>query len=442
MSAVVRRNRRREWILRNRLHPQHTMLQQQMFNGDEDSVGPGGVRRRNPRTRYFVGPNGLRRVARSAPRQVVGALGSARAKPSAEVAKKRHQVSEPSEYIAVLADFNSGRLSAHDRDLLGLAQALATEVNQAAGAGDAPVCAVTLVLFADADVVPCEGEVSLADAGVDRILCISGSEYHGYCPEQRVLALSQLEAALQPRYWLFPDTHTGRDLGLRLAAAASIPAVTKVWQATTERVTARGGSNLTDLSGSTPRLLIALAECAMPITETRHDALILPVSSLGLPARQSSAIEDLGLLSVDPNQVPLAEAEFVMAAGNGVQDWPQFHRVAAILGATEGASRVAVDDGNMPRARQVGATGTWISARVYLAVGISGAVQHLQGIGECDKVIAINIDKDCAMVKRADLSVIGDATAILAELGRLAESFRQADADADVEAAVGSAVNQ
>ncbi len=78
----------------------------------------------------------------------------------------------------------------------------------------------------------------------------------------------------------------------------------------------------------------------------------------------------------------------------------------------------------MPRFRQVGATGTWVTARVYLAVGISGAVQHLQGIAQCDRVIAINTDPGCDMVSRASLSVIGDSDAILAELARLARAWR------------------
>lgn len=77
---------------------------------------------------------------------------------------------------------------------------------------------------------------------------------------------------------------------------------------------------------------------------------------------------------------------------------------------------MAVDDGFMPRNRQVGATGTWVTARVYVAVGISGAIQHLQGIGACDKVVAINMDPGCDMIERADLSVIGDSSAILKAL--------------------------
>ena len=86
---------------------------------------------------------------------------------------------------------------------------------------------------------------------------------------------------------------------------------------------------------------------------------------------------------------------------------------------------MAVDDGFMGRERQVGASGTWVTARVYVAVGISGAIQHLQGIGACDKVVAINLDPGCDMIKRADLSVIGEGGAILEALIAAVDNWRQ-----------------
>ena len=87
---------------------------------------------------------------------------------------------------------------------------------------------------------------------------------------------------------------------------------------------------------------------------------------------------------------------------------------------------MAVDDGFMARERQVGASGVWVTARVYVAVGISGAIQHLQGIGACDKVVAINLDPGCDMIKRADLSVIGDGTAVLEALIVAVDNWRNA----------------
>ncbi|MCA1769311.1 MAG: electron transfer flavoprotein subunit alpha/FixB family protein [Halomonas sp.] len=171
-----------------------------------------------------------------------------------------------------------------------------------------------------------------------------------------------------------------------------------------------------------------LAECAEPVDETRHAAE--PLALAIEPPVTLSRIEDLGQVAVDPAGVALAEAEFILAGGNGVRDWDGFHHAARVLGATEGASRVSVDDGFMARDRQVGASGTWVTARVYLAVGISGAIQHLQGIQGCDRVVAINLDPGCDMIKRADLAVIGEAADILAALVAKVEQQRGGQRDA------------
>ncbi|MQU34594.1 electron transfer flavoprotein subunit alpha/FixB family protein, partial [Pseudomonas helleri] len=184
----------------------------------------------------------------------------------------------------------------------------------------------------------------------------------------------------------------------------------------------RAGAGLEDVAQAVPRLILAAAECAEPVSETRHEALVVELSTAVVPCLPR--IEDLGAVEVDPAAIPMAEAEFILSGGNGVKDWPLFHKTATALGATEGASRVAVDDGFMGRERQVGASGTWVTARVYVAVGISGAIQHLQGIGACDKVVAINLDPGCDMIKRADLSVIGDGTAVLQALIAAVEQWR------------------
>ena len=90
--------------------------------------------------------------------------------------------------------------------------------------------------------------------------------------------------------------------------------------------------------------------------------------------------------------------------------------MAGALGASVGASRVAVDEGKFARDRQIGATGKAVSASAYVAVGISGAVQHLQGIKDCRHVIAINRDAGAPIIKRADLSIIGDAEDVMQAL--------------------------
>ncbi len=406
MSDIIRRDPRAEWIARNRLHPLHAAMQSAQ-GGEVRWMGPNGLIRKNLHAVGFIGPNGVKRIDRSGGQQ--GTAGKRSSAP--EVVQLPLQVIEqPAFYIAVVPDMVGGRLSSHDRDLLGLARKLAGEGG-----------AVLAIVFGE------HKESAFDTAGVDRLLQVEGDEYEGYAPEQRVLALRAVDGQFVPRHWLLPDSRTGGgELGRRLAASLGERPATRVWQAEGERCIGRAGAGQQDLQRPLARLILAAAECAEPVSETRHEAR--PVALEGGVARNLPRIEDLGPVAVDPAQIPMAEAEFILSGGNGVRDWDLFHRAAAALGATEGASRVAVDDGHMPRNRQVGATGTWVTARVYLAVGISGAIQHLQGIGACDKVVAVNMDPGCDMIKRADLSVIGDSTAILQALVRLAEEYRQGGA--------------
>ena len=398
--TIIRRDPRVEWIARNRLHPLHAAMQTQ---GQTSWMGPNGVIRKNPYAVGFIGPNGIKRIDRSGAQQGGNGKGAA----AREVIQlPLHRIEQPSFYIVAVPDMLSGRLSSHDRDLLGLARKLAGKDG-----------AVLAVVFGE------HKETTLDTAGVDRLLHLEGNEYEGYAPEQRLHALVAIEHQFAPRHWLLPDSRGGGgEIGRRLAAKLGERPATRVWQVDESRCTGRAGAGREDLQRPLPRLVLAAAECAEPVAETRHE--VLPVALNQTVARSLPRLENLGPVAVDPALIPMAESEFILSGGNGVKDWDLFHRAAEVLGATKGASRVAVDDGFMPRHCQVGATGTWVTARVYLAVGISGAIQHLQGIAACDKVVAINMDPGCDMVKRADLSVIGDSAAILKALMEKVAAFR------------------
>ena len=399
MSDIIRRDPRAEWIARNRLHPLHAAMQPVQHSW----MGPNGVIRKNVHGVGFIGPNGIKRIDRSGAQQG----GAAKRTAALEVQLPLHQVPAPAFYINVVPDMVGGRLSSHDRDLLGLARQLAGSDG-----------AVVAVIFGE------HKESAFDSNGVDRLLQFAGDGFDGYAPEARVLALGVLERQLAPRHWLLPDSRTGGgELGRRLGAALGERPATRVWQVKDGQCIGRAGAGQQDLQRAVPRLILAAAECAEPVSETRHEAL--PVELSTSVARSLSRIEDLGAVAVDPAAIPMAEAEFILSGGNGVKDWALFHQAAAALGATEGASRVAVDDGFMGRERQVGASGIWVTARVYVAVGISGAIQHLQGIGACDKVVAINLDPTCDMIKRADLSVIGESAAILQALIERVAAHRQ-----------------
>lgn len=422
MSEIKRRDPRKEWIARNRLHPEHASVLAELGQGAASEwMGPNGVIRKNPHAIGFIGPNGVKRIDRSGAQQGGQAAGGARQ--AAQDSRRNVTIEAPAFLVAVVPELAGGRLSGHDKDLLGLARRLADADSERPGG-------VLAVVFGE------HKEEAFGEAGIDRLLHLDDDAYAGFAPEARLAALSAVERELAPRHWLLPDSPLGgADLGRRLALRLGERPAAGVWQVEADgeaplgwRCTARGAAESLDIQRPLPRVALALAECAEPVDETRHAAE--PLSLAETIPSAFSRIEDLGQVAVDPAGVSLAEAEFIVSGGNGVKDWDGFHQAARVLGATEGASRVAVDDGFMARHRQVGATGTWVTARVYLAVGISGAIQHLQGIQTCDKVVAINLDPGCDMIKRADLAVIGDSAEILAALVAKVEQQRGGQRDA------------
>ena len=392
MSDTFRRDPRAQWIARNRLHPLH------QANSGEAEKGPTGLLRKNLHNIGFMGPNGIKRIDRSGDSK--GGLSGRKAAKTTQIVLPLHQIDEPDFYILVVVDLVSARLTSHDRDTLGLAHNMANSNNMKG--------AVVAVLFGEVK------EDKLDTAGIDRLIHFDTSAHQSYNPEQRCSDLCKIVNELQPKHILLPDSiHGGGDLGRRLAAKLEQRPACGVWKVNGKQLVCRGGAGKTDITRPMAKILLVLEECSEPVSETRHQSVLMPaVSSVTVNQR----ILDLGKMSVDPNAINLAEAGFILSGGNGVKDWPEFHLAAKVLGATEGASRVAVDDGFMPRDRQVGASGTWVTARVYIAVGISGAIQHMQGITQCDKVVAINNNDSCDMVKRADLSAIGDSSEILGEL--------------------------
>lgn len=362
----------------------------------------GGRLRRDPRA-----DRENRRVAAGArPRFDLGQVGGATvAEPRARIASEPGPpkiliVEEPAFLVAVVPDAPGGRLSAHDRQVLGAARVLAgREGGVAILAGGA-----------------CGGS---GPAGADRLIRLGGdADPDRYDPAARAERIAAALSALAPRHVLFPESLDGGDLARRVAVRSGAPLFSNA-----EVVAANGlirparGRRVEQRAA--PGLLLtvapdAIADYAGPPREARP----LAVDPAGTPDRSGAILSD-ARIPADPATVPLALAEFVAAAGNGVSDLDTFRRVVAALRATPGASRVLCDAGLMPRHTQVGASGTVLAATCYLALGISGAPQHLQGVAGCEHVVAVNTDLHAAMIERAGLAVVQDAQSVMAALLRL-----------------------
>jgi electron transfer flavoprotein alpha subunit len=320
---------------------------------------------------------------------------------------KTRIVAEPAYHILVVPDLDDGRLSSHDRDVIGAARLLAD-----AGGG-----AVVLLAFSGPD-GPRDG---FADVGADRVMNLARPEFSAYAPEARAAAVVAVAAALAPRHMLFPDTIVaGGDVGRRVAVRLKDRAAGNVQRVGADGIVRRGRGGRSDFARALPKVILIAPEAADPVVDERFEARRLDP----IPFAADARLRDRGLASTDPSRIALAEADFIVSAGNGVRDWDAFHRVAAALGGSEGGSRPVCDAGHLERARQVGASGTLVEPRCYVALGIAGAPQHLQGIAKCERVVAVNADPHCDMIKRADLAIIGDVQALMPALERLAKEVR------------------
>jgi electron transfer flavoprotein alpha subunit len=115
----------------------------------------------------------------------------------------------------------------------------------------------------------------------------------------------------------------------------------------------------------------------------------------------------------------LAEAPRILGGGAGLDAAERFAEladVAALIGASVGATRVITDRGWIGHERQIGTTGVVVDPRLYVAFGISGAVQHTSGLGTPEHIISVNTDAWCPMMQLSDLAIVADANEVLAEL--------------------------
>ena len=139
-----------------------------------------------------------------------------------------------------------------------------------------------------------------------------------------------------------------------------------------------------------------------------------------IPAVRDAIV--IEVLPPDVTTMDLTEADRIVAGGAGLDSQERFVHLADVakaLGAAMGVTRVITDRGWVEHQRQIGTTGVVVDPSLYLAFGISGAVQHTGGLGTPDHIVSVNTDPHCPMMQKADLAVVADANAVLDELEAL-----------------------
>jgi len=226
---------------------------------------------------------------------------------------------------------------------------------------------------------------------------------------------------------VLPGSPDGRDLAPRLATLLQRPLFAGATSISPQRVEmARNGGRELHSSSPGPQF-VATMQPGVRGVEPNPDlpAPTVTAAHLTLAAVPEFGEHDARVLAVhppNPATVDLAEAPRIVGGGAGL-DGPgrieQLAHVGAALGASMGATRVVTDRGWVAHERQIGTTGVVVDPDLYLAFGVSGAVQHTSGLGNPAHIISVNTDQHCPMMQLADLAIVADANETLAALDAL-----------------------
>jgi electron transfer flavoprotein alpha subunit len=258
---------------------------------------------------------------------------------------------------------------------------------------------------------------ALAHYGADRVYLADDPSLERYSSEGYSAVLARLIQQAKPAVVLLGATSQGKDLAPRVAARLGMGLASDctAFQVAADgrlvitRPVYAGRAIATVMEKTTPQMATVRPNVMVPLEpETSRTALLekVTVKTGDIRAKVIDLIQETGR-----QQVGLAEAEIIVSGGRGLKGPENFgllEELADVLGAAVGASRAAVDAGWVDHSHQVGQTGRTVTPSLYIACGISGAVQHLAGMKTARYIVAINRDPEAPIFRVADYGIVGD----------------------------------
>jgi len=305
--------------------------------------------------------------------------------------------------ILVFIEQRDGKVRSVAREALGEAKRLASSLG-------GPVTAVFCGASAD-------GLANLGEAGAEKVLAATHEAFARYDGAGYAAAVAAAVKVASPKLALFGASSIGKDLAPRVAAKLGVGLA-----ADCTTLEASGGKLVARRPVMAGKAFERVAFPMAPAMVTLRPKVFAPAAP---EAGKAASVEALafewdaskpravvtGTTGASGGKPDLTESEIIVSGGRGLKGPENFalvEQLAEVLGATVGASRAVVDAGWRPHGDQVGQTGKTVSPKLYVAVGISGAVQHLAGMSSSRCIVAINKDPDAPIFKVADYGVVGD----------------------------------
>ncbi|RPH95939.1 electron transfer flavoprotein subunit alpha/FixB family protein [candidate division KSB1 bacterium] len=308
--------------------------------------------------------------------------------------------------VLVFCETKAGKIKPVTRELLSAAKKIAGSES------------VIAVLFNE-----CADAANLGAFGANKVLVLSNPELANYSTEGYAQAAAQVIEAEKPSAILFAATSRGRDLAPRTAARAGGPLIADCTEMKIE-------------GGALCALRPIYAGKVLMWCKVAGGCAVLTLRPKAFTAEEcgGSAQVETRAVNIDSGKirarviedrvqsggaVDVTEADMIVAGGRGMKAPENFgliEELAKALGASVGASRAVVDAGWRPHSEQVGQTGKVVSPTLYIAAGISGAIQHLAGMNTSRVIVAINKDADAPIFKVASYGIVGDAMEVLPAL--------------------------
>ena len=270
----------------------------------------------------------------------------------------------------------------------------------------------------------------LFEYGADTVIVADAPELYGFNDELECRIADRLIRKYKPEILLGAATARGRALIPRIAVRSICGLTADCTQLDIDSDNgdllqtrpAFGGNIMATIRSSNHRPQMATVRPqvmqALPRVPGRTGTLIRESLQAGETANIKRVLELMRSTEVTAN---LSEAAIIISGGRamkGAQGFEMLRELAVKLGGAVGASRAAIDAGWMPYAHQVGQTGQTVQAKLYIACGISGQIQHLVGMQSCETIVAIDQKPDTPMMQMADIAVVGDVFQIVPELIR------------------------